>query len=117
MARLEHGCVRDGAQAEGAVMIQVQLKLRLTKAQEREAERWLWHMADTNDKALRFAPIGNVSSAKKVKAGTQIIMGIGDDICAKIAFGDLVGGFIYCDRKRFEEVKAQMESKDAEEGK
>jgi hypothetical protein len=65
-------------------------------------------MVATDDKAFRLAPMSEILGARKVRAGTQVTIGVGDDICLQIAEGSLVGGFIFCDRKRFEEVKAQI---------
>jgi hypothetical protein len=65
-------------------------------------------MVERDDKAFKLAPMSNIIGARKVKLGTQVTIGVGDDICLQIAEGSLVGGFIFCDRKRFEEVKAEL---------
>ena len=72
------------------------------------------HMVDTDDKEFRLAPISNIMSARKTKHGTQITMGIGDDIVGKIMNDELVGGFIFCDRKHFREVQEKLETPDTE---
>lgn len=68
----------------------------------------LKRLADTGDNDLRLAPMSEVISARKVKAGTQVTIGVGSDICGAIAAGELVGGFLFCSKKRFEEVKRQL---------
>ena len=65
-------------------------------------------MVERDDKAFKVAPMSEIIGARKVRAGTQVTIGVGDDICLQIAEGSLVGGFIFCDRKRFEEVKAEL---------
>lgn len=68
------------------------------------------HMQNTDDKALKLAPLSNIIEARKVKQGTKVTMGVGEDICGKIMADELVGGLILVDRKRFDEVKAQLEA-------
>lgn len=72
-------------------------------------------MVESDDKAFKVAPMSNIIEARKVKHGTKVTIGVGEDICAKIMVGDLVGGFIFCDRKRFEEVKAELVTEAADE--
>jgi hypothetical protein len=65
-------------------------------------------MMERDDKNFKLAPLSNIIEARKVKQGTRLTIGVGEDICAKILADELVGGFIFCDRKRFEEVKAEL---------
>lgn len=65
-------------------------------------------MTADDNKALQLAPLGNVIRAQKVKAGTQVTIGVGGDVIGKIMSGDLVGGLILCDKKEFERVRTEM---------
>jgi len=47
--------------------------------------------------------------ARKVKAGTQVTIGVGGDVVGGLATRKYVGGLLLCDSDRFKEVKAQME--------
>jgi len=67
-------------------------------------------MQNSDDKALKLAPLSNIIEARKVKEGTKVTIGVGEDICLKIMADELVGGLILVDRKRFNEVKAEMEA-------
>lgn len=69
-------------------------------------------MQESDDQALRLAPLSNITEARKVKAGTKITIGFGGDVVSKIMFGELVGGLILVDKKRFEELKAEMQAKE-----
>jgi hypothetical protein len=68
----------------------------------------LKRLADMGDNDLRLAPMSEVISARKVKLGTQVTIGVGGDIVGSLAAGELVGGFLFCSKKRFEEVRAQL---------
>ena len=68
------------------------------------------HMVETNDKAITMAPLGNVTHLKKVRAGTNVTIGVAGDVVGAIYEGKYVGGLILCDKKRFDEVKAEMEA-------
>ncbi len=67
-------------------------------------------MVEKDDHTFKLAPLSNIIGARKVKQGTQVTIGVGADICTQIMANSLVGGFIFCDRQRFNEVKAQMEA-------
>jgi hypothetical protein len=58
---------------------------------------------------IKAAPLSNISSARKVKAGTQITIGFGGDIVADIERGKFNGALILADRKEFEQVAEEME--------
>lgn len=66
------------------------------------------HMARTNNKALRFAPMSNVDSIDyKSKRGTSITIGISpDNIALDFQNSEFVGGFLYVKREEFEKAKA-----------
>jgi hypothetical protein len=65
-------------------------------------------MADANDDRLTLAPLSNIISARKVKAGTQVTIGVGGNIVGAIANGELVGGLILVRREAFDAVKAAI---------
>jgi hypothetical protein len=58
---------------------------------------------------IYLAPIGNILTVKKVKAGTQIAIGIGGDFIGAIARGELVGGLILADKVQFNNTKRELE--------
>ncbi len=66
-------------------------------------------MADTDDKALQLAPLANILNIKDVKAGTQVTIGVGGHILGRIIRQDFCGGLLLCEKKRFDELKAEME--------
>ena len=75
------------------------------------------HMVGTDDKAITMAPLGNVTHLKKVRAGTNVTIGVAGDAIGAIYQGKYVGGLILCDKKRFDEVKAEMERQPDKEAK
>lgn len=66
-------------------------------------------MGDTNNRAMQLAPLGNIIKATKVKAGTEITIGVGGNLITGIMNGDYIGGLIMCDKAEFDKVKAGME--------
>lgn len=57
---------------------------------------------------IRLAPLSNILRVQKVKAGTQITIGVAGDVIAGIANGDFVGGLYLADRKQFEETQERL---------
>jgi hypothetical protein len=66
------------------------------------------HMVKVDDHEFKLAPLSNVIEARLVKHGTKLTIGVGENIVGKILNGQLVGGFIYCDKEHFEQVKKQL---------
>jgi hypothetical protein len=66
-------------------------------------------MGEGNNPALRLAPMSNVLRVQKVKLGCQVTFGVADDLVAKIAQGQVVGGFLYCDREEWKRVEAELQ--------
>lgn len=62
---------------------------------------------------IQLAPLGNVLRVHKVKAGTQVTIGVGGDVVAGIADGRFVGGLILADQEQFHRLKQEMEAEDA----
>jgi hypothetical protein len=60
---------------------------------------------------IQLAPLSNIVSVRKVKAGTQVTIGVGGDLVASIGFGKFCGGLILCDKEEFEALKAEMEGR------
>jgi hypothetical protein len=66
-------------------------------------------MVEMNDGAIKLAPLDNIVHLKKVRAGTEVTIGVQGDVVGPIFNGRFVGGLILCDKVRYEEVKAEME--------
>lgn len=66
-------------------------------------------MVDTNDPKIELAPLTQVTNLRAVKAGTQVTIGVSGNRVGSIYNGEYVGGLILIDRKRFNEVKEEME--------
>jgi hypothetical protein len=58
---------------------------------------------------IRMAPNSNITLLKKVKAGTQVTIGVQGDVIAAIYTGELIGCFLLWNKKQFDETKAKME--------
>ena len=58
---------------------------------------------------IRLSPISNILRMRKVKAGTQITIGVAGDVITPITSGEMVGALILCDKKQFDRVKAELE--------
>jgi len=68
-------------------------------------------MADLGDNDLKLAPMNNIVSVNyHHKRGTDVTFGVEGNIAFQIEKGELVGGFLFCPRKRFLEVKELLES-------
>lgn len=67
-------------------------------------------LINNNDKAIKMAPLENISHLKKVRWNTQVTIGVSGNEVSAIYEGKYVGGLILCDRKRYYEVKAQLEA-------
>ncbi len=65
-------------------------------------------MAAANGK-IRLAPLSNITNMRKVKAGTQLTMGVEGDVLMQITLGQLVGGLILADKDEFEAMAKSME--------
>lgn len=69
----------------------------------------LKHMS-SQDMDIRMATLENVLNMRKVKAGTQVTLGVPGDVIGGIATRDLGGCFLLYDWKQFKETKKQLES-------
>lgn len=57
-----------------------------------------------------MAPLDNVTDIRKVKAGTNVTIGIAGDYVAAIGLQNkYVGGLLLCDREQYFSTKAQLE--------
>jgi hypothetical protein len=75
----------------------------------------IWsRMVERDDKAIEIAPLGNVTRLQKVKEGTNVTIGVSGDRIGSIYQGKFIGGLVLCDKKRFDEVKAEMEAEAAQ---
>lgn len=69
----------------------------------------LKRMVDTNDPKIELSALGtNLVGLKKVKAGTEVTIGVSGDRVGSIYNGKYVGGLILADKARFDEVRAEM---------
>lgn len=65
---------------------------------------------------IRLAPLTNILNVRKVKAGTQITIGVDGDVVGAIGADAFVGGLILANRKQFTEIKAEMEKSNDSKG-
>jgi hypothetical protein len=70
----------------------------------------LKEMSDSDNQALRLAPIDQVTYLQKVKAGTKVTIGVAGDVVGAIAEGKFIGGFLMVDRKEYEKVLAKLKA-------
>ena len=64
---------------------------------------------------IRLASLDNITNLKKVRAGTQITIGVEGDVVAAIALDrKFVGGLILADKDQFAQVKAELEAEERE---
>jgi hypothetical protein len=69
----------------------------------------LKHMADSDNKALRMAPLSNVDAVNyNHKKGTAITIGFPGNVAFEFAVGTLVGGLLLIDRGEYEKAKADL---------
>ena len=59
---------------------------------------------------IRVAPLENVVRLRKVKAGTQVTIGVEGDLVADIWKGKFVGGLLLIDREQYFAMKRELES-------
>ena len=69
------------------------------------------------DMDIRLAPLENIAELKKVKAGTEVTIGVEGDLVGAIFNGKFVGGLILADRDQFQRVKQELTGADIEEVK
>ena len=67
---------------------------------------------------IQLAPLGNITNMKKVKAGTQVTIGVGGDVIFGLMNDAYVGGLILADKKEFDEIREKMveEADNGEQG-
>ena len=58
---------------------------------------------------VRLSTLENLLKVRKVKAGTNITIGFGDDVVGALAVGKFLGGLLLADRKQFEAVRKELE--------
>ena len=64
---------------------------------------------------IQIAPLDNVTNLRKVKAGTQVTIGVAGDVVAAIGLeGKYVGGLLLCNREQYFATKERLERKAAE---
>lgn len=64
----------------------------------------------TDNLDIRMSPGGNIINMKKVKAGTEITIGVEGNVVTPILVGDLVGCMLLYNKKQFDEIKAKLEA-------
>ena len=69
------------------------------------------------DMDIRLAPLENVNKLVKVRAGTNVTIGVAGDVVGSIYAGKFVGGLILADRDQFQRVKQELTGADIEEVK
>ncbi len=68
-------------------------------------------LSTRNSPAIKLAPLDNVRNMRKVKAGTNVEIGVGFDCISGILDGRFTGGLLLCDTAEYLKVKAEMEGK------
>lgn len=66
-------------------------------------------MAARNGKIM-LVPLGNVTEARKVKAGCHITIGAPEQVMTGIALGQYYGGLLLADKDEFERVQKELEA-------
>jgi hypothetical protein len=62
---------------------------------------------------IRLAPLENVTYLRKVKAGTQVTIGVAGNVVHAIGVeGKFVGGLILADKEQYFETKKRMEKEE-----
>ncbi len=65
------------------------------------------------NKDIRIAPLENVTNLRKVKAGTQVTIGIAGDLVAAIGLHNkYVGGLLLINRDEYFAMKRELEDKE-----
>jgi hypothetical protein len=70
-------------------------------------------MAESNGK-IQLAPLSNILRMHKVKAGTQLTIGVGGDVITGLTFGEFVGGLILADKTEFDATAARLDKEAAD---
>jgi hypothetical protein len=60
---------------------------------------------------VTLAPLSNILNMRKVKAGTQVTIGLEGDLIMPLLEGKFVGGLILADQAEFYRVKADLEAR------
>lgn len=60
---------------------------------------------------IRLSPLDNVIRLLKVRAGTQVTIGIAGDVVAAFAKSEFCGGLILANKKQFDEVREELEAR------
>ena len=68
---------------------------------------------DERNLDVRLAPLDNIINLKKVRAGTQITIGVEGDVVSALGLeGKFVGGFILADKSQFDAIKSEIQKVD-----
>lgn len=60
------------------------------------------------DLDIRLSGLENISNMTHGKLGTKVTIGFPGNIIAQILNGELVGGFILCDKKQFDAIRKEL---------
>lgn len=66
-------------------------------------------LVEEDNKGIHLAPLNNIIRARKVKAGTEVTIGVAGDMVAPIMEGRYRGGLILCDRDEYVTVEKELE--------
>ena len=73
----------------------------------------LKRMADEDDEALMLFPLSNLVRAKKVRAGTDVTIGVGPEVSIfNIMNGKYIGSLFLIDKEKALEWQKKMEGED-----
>lgn len=59
---------------------------------------------------IQLAPMENIAELKKVRAGTEVTIGVAGDMVGAIFKGKFLGGLILADKDQFDEIKRELEA-------
>jgi hypothetical protein len=63
------------------------------------------------DRDIRLATLDNVLRVQKVRAGTQVTIGVAGDVVAAILNGRLIGALYLCDARQYAETERELIAK------
>ena len=60
--------------------------------------------------SVQLAPLDNIVELRKVKAGTNVTIGVAGDVVGAIYNNKFVGGLILADAEQYRQIKNELEA-------